>query len=79
MKTTCLMTILEKKGMRDSKAVLHRLRDLGLLVCEKDRLKSKEHLGLEDTVVSGYTVRIKTDDKESDDSKIQTNTKKKGR
>ena len=71
--------ILEKKGMRDSKAVLHRLRDLGLLVCEKDRLKSKEHLGLEDTVVSGYTVRIKTDDKESDDSKIQTNTKKKGR
>lgn len=66
--------ILKMEGMRDSKAVLHRLRDLGLLVCEKDRLKSKAKLGLEDTLVSGYTVRVK-----ADDSKIQTNIKKKGR
>lgn len=71
--------ILEKKGIRDSKVILHRLRELGLLVSEKDRLKSKECLGLDDTFVSGYTVRIKKGDKESDDSITDTNAKKKGR
>ena len=71
--------ILEKKGIRDSKVILHRLRELGLLVSEKDRLKSKESLGLDDTYVSGYTVRIKKGDKESDASITDTNSKKKGR
>lgn len=50
-----------------------------MLVSEKDRLKSKECLGLDDTFVSGYTVRIKKGDKESDDSITDTNAKKKGR
>lgn len=71
--------ILEAKGMKDSKVILRRLRELGLLISEKDRLKSKDHLGLEDTLVSGYTIRIKRDNEKLDDFKECRKAKKKGR
>lgn len=58
--------ILQNKGFQDSKVVLRRLKELGLLISEKDRYVSHFKLGLdaEAYVVGGYKIRIRTEDKE---------------
>lgn len=61
--------ILESKGFHDSRAILHRLRDLKLLVCEDKRLKSKMRLGIDEFLVKGYKLRIRNCEKPEKKSK----------
>lgn len=70
--------ILESKGFHDSKVILRRLRELGLLVSERDRLKSKDYLGWNDILIKGYKLRIRNrEGKKSDSVPKNTDRKKK--
>ncbi len=50
--------ILSDNNFKDPRVVLRRLRDLNLLVCESDRLKSKMRLGADKINVKGYKIRL---------------------
>lgn len=56
--------ILEKASFRDPKVILRRLKELKLLVSDKDRYLSKFKLGVEDVAVRGYRLRIPNQEKE---------------
>ena len=71
--------ILESKGFRDSKVILRKLRELGLLVSDNDRFKSKARLGQDSILIKGYRLRIRNcEQAESDSNSSSTNNKKKG-
>lgn len=64
--------ILEKASFKDIRIILKRLKELDLLVSEKDRYISKFKLGVEDVMIKGYRIRIPNGIQEEEDKDIES-------
>lgn len=52
--------VLNSNGFTDSKVVLRRMKELNLLISEKDRYISSFKLGAKNVVIKGYKILIRT-------------------